>query len=127
MGRFVHVEITAENLDRAKKFYAEALGWEGSDSGMPGMDYWLVASGSPDENGIGGALMPRTYQAQATIATVGVDDVSESMEKVKAAGGKINGDVQDIPGIGKHVYVTDTEGNVLGLLQPSPDMVQPNK
>jgi predicted enzyme related to lactoylglutathione lyase len=122
MSRFVHVEITADDFDRAKKFYAEGLGLTGADSGMPGMDYWLIAGGVPDQNGVGGAIMPRKYQTQPTIATISVDDVTAAMEKVKAAGGKVNGDVQDIPGVGKHVYITDTEGNVVGLLQPSGDM-----
>ncbi len=123
MSRFVHVEITADDFDRAKKFYAEAFGLKGSDSGMAGgMDYWLIAEGRPDENGVGGAIMPRTYHTQPTIATISVDDVAESVKKVMAAGGKVEGEMNDIPGVGKHVYVRDTEGNLVGLLQPSPDM-----
>jgi predicted enzyme related to lactoylglutathione lyase len=66
--------------------------------------------------------MPRKYQTQPTIATVSVDDIKESIEKVKSAGGTIKGEIQDIPEVGQHVYVLDTEGNVLGLLQPSPSM-----
>jgi hypothetical protein len=32
MGRLVHFEIPADDLDRAKKFYEEALGWAIKDS-----------------------------------------------------------------------------------------------
>ena len=124
MGRVVHFEISADDLDRAKKFYAEALGWEIKDAGMPGSEYWLAATGRPEETGIGGAIMPREYRKQAVVNTVSVDDIDVSMGKVKAAGGTISDEVHTIPGVGKHVYVTDTEGNLFALLQPDPAMTQ---
>jgi len=53
---------------------------------------------------------------------VSVDDINESIEKIKKGGGKILGEIQEIPGIGKYVSFLDTEGNRVGLLQPSPGM-----
>jgi hypothetical protein len=48
------------------------------------------------------------------------------MKKVTDAGGKIIWGPHDIPGIGKHAYFQDTEGNVVSMLQPAPRMdVQP--
>ena len=41
MGRVVHFEIAADDVERAKKFYA-IFGWEITSSGMPGMEYWLA-------------------------------------------------------------------------------------
>ncbi|MBI2008430.1 hypothetical protein HYS82_02130 [Candidatus Amesbacteria bacterium] len=41
------------------------------------------------------------------------------MEIVKKSGGKISGKPMDIPGIGMFVMIKDTEGNSLGMLQPS--------
>lgn len=122
MSRFVHVEITADDLDRAKKFYADAFGLTGSDSGVPDMDYWLIASGAPDEQGIGGAIMPRKYQTQPAIPCLSVTDIEASVEKVKAAGGTLSGKINDIPGVGKHAYFTDSENNLMSMLQPSPTM-----
>ena len=37
---------------------------------------------------------------------------------VKNAGGKVLGEPADIPGIGRFVAFTDTEGNTLSILQP---------
>ena len=116
MGSIVHIEITANDLARANKFYEEALGWKMEDSGMPGTEYWLTNS---EGDGIEGAIMPKTYREQPTIATVGVTDIDETIEKVKQAGGEIINEIHDIPGVGKHVYIKDTEGNVVGLLQPN--------
>jgi predicted enzyme related to lactoylglutathione lyase len=38
MERVVHYEITAGDVERARKFY-EIFGWEITNSGMPGVDY----------------------------------------------------------------------------------------
>lgn len=122
MGRVVHFEISADDLERAKKFYAEALGWDIKDAGMPGAEYWLAATGRPDETGVGGAIMPRSYRQQAVVNTVSVDNLEESIKKVEKAGGKLSDGPHNIPGVGQHAYVTDTEGNLFGLLQPDPDM-----
>ncbi len=49
---------------------------------------------------------------------IAVDDIKEHMKKVAAAGGKVQGEPVDIPGIGWYVSFVDTEGNRLSLLQP---------
>ena len=41
------------------------------------------------------------------------------MKAVEAAGGKIMGEQMDIPGVGLYVSFRDTEGNIVGMLQPS--------
>jgi uncharacterized protein len=119
MGRVVHYEITADDTARARKFY-EIFGWDIKDSGMPGGEYWLTASGPPDETGIGGAIMPRSYQKQPSIIWISVDDIDDMIEKVKANGGEAIGDKQKIPGVGTTIYIKDTEGNIVGMLQPEP-------
>jgi predicted enzyme related to lactoylglutathione lyase len=115
MGNVIHFEITAEDVARANKFYKEALGWEIENANMPGADYWLT---SAQGDGIKGAIMPRTYNPQPTIVTIGVDNIDEAIEKVKAAGGTLVNKKARIEGIGDHIYVKDTEGNTIGLLQP---------
>lgn len=117
MGRVVHFEITADDTKRAVKFYQEAFGWQFSDSGMPDIDYQLAHTGD-GEMGIDGAIMPRGYRQQPVINTVGVEDLEGALAKVEAAGGKREGDIQPIPGVGRFSYVIDTEGNLVGVLQP---------
>lgn len=118
MGRVVHFEITADDVARARKFY-EIFGWKIQSAGMPGADYWLADTGS-DDMGINGAIMPRTYNPQPVIHWISVDNIDEMIEKVKAAGGKITGKKQTVPGIGDTIYVADTEGNQVGLIQALP-------
>jgi predicted enzyme related to lactoylglutathione lyase len=118
MGRVVHFEITADDTRRAVKFYQDAFGWKFEDSGMSDMDYQLAHTGDEDEMGIDGAIMPRTYHSQPVINTIGVENLEEALEKVKAAGGQLEGDIQPIPEVGRFSYVRDTEGNLLGVIQP---------
>ncbi|TSC64499.1 MAG: glyoxalase/bleomycin resistance protein/dioxygenase [Parcubacteria group bacterium Gr01-1014_106] len=58
---------------------------------------------------------------------VGVVDIREAMKKVTEAGGRIlggqkPGEPDDIPGVGLYVSFTDTEGNRVGMLQPTGPM-----
>ena len=47
-GEIVHVELPAEDADRAQSFWNGLFGWSFQDSGMPGMDYRMAqASESP--------------------------------------------------------------------------------
>ncbi len=116
MGRVVHFEIAADDVGRAKRFY-EIFGWEIKDSGMPDAEYWLAATGTGQ--GIDGAIMPRSYSEQPVVNTIEVEDLDAMIAKVKSSGGRIVGEKQPIPGVGDFIYAYDTEGNKLGLLQPT--------
>ena len=50
---------------------------------------------------------------------ISVDDINESIEKVKNAGGKVLQEPMEIPGVGMYVSFIDTEGNYVSMLQPS--------
>lgn len=64
--------------------------------------------------------MPRSYNTQPVINTIDVDELDAMIEKVKAAGGKLAGEKQSIPGVGDFIYATDTEDNKFGMLQAAP-------
>ncbi len=119
MGRVTHFEITADDVQRAKRFY-EIFDWEIVDSGTPGMDYWLAHTGKETEMGTSGAIMPRSYNSQPAIIWVSVDDLDAMVERVKSAGGSITGEKQTVPGVGDTIYAKDTEGNTFGMIQPAP-------
>lgn len=115
-SRVIHFEIPAEDPDRAVAFYRDAFGWAIEKWEGP-VDYWLAATGV-GEPGIDGAIMRRGGVAAAVVNTVNVDDIEAAMGRVRAAGGEVAGEIQEIPGVGQHVYCRDTEGHLLGLMQP---------
>jgi uncharacterized protein len=127
MPRPVHFEIHADNPDRAIAFYQKVLGWTFQKFEGGPMPYWLVTTGPDSVPGINGGLHPRIgpkpVEGQAVIAyvcTVGVDSVDAYTAKATAAGAKVCVPKMPIPGIGWLVYVTDTEGNIFGMMQNDP-------
>jgi predicted enzyme related to lactoylglutathione lyase len=112
MGRIVHVELVAADHDRAAEFYTKAFGWQITPAPMPD-GYLLAVTGAGE--GIDGAIMNRRYQEQATVVWIGVDDMEATLEAVRGAGGKQEGEIQELPGVGRLCHVRDTEGVLIGL------------
>ena len=82
MSRVVHFEIQADDVERAKAFYAAAFDWAFEDYGQfTGSTYWGILTGPDDEPGINGGLLQRPVPAppvgqgtNAFVCTVGVGD-----------------------------------------------------
>lgn len=124
-NRIVHFEIEAADQERAKKFYAQAFGWEMQQMGEEMSNYAVVVTGDPKEpGGINGGIYTNpagaTKELNAFSCVVGVDNIDQAMGKVKSAGGQLLGDKMDIPGVGTFVRCKDTEGNIFTMLQPLP-------
>lgn len=118
MGRVVHFEITAGDTQRARKFYQQLFDWKLADSGMA--DDYLLAKTGDGPMGIDGAIMSKIYNDQPIILWVSVNNLNEMIDKVVAAGGKLAGERHSIPGIGETIYIRDSEGNIIGLIEPLP-------
>jgi uncharacterized protein len=124
-NRIVHFEIEAADLPRAKRFYAQAFGWDMQQMGEDMGGYVVAVTGDPKQpGGINGGLYTnpdgRAKELNAYSCVVGVDDVRQAVYKVRAAGGEVLGEPMDIPGIGTYVRCKDTEGNFFTILQPLP-------
>jgi uncharacterized protein len=116
MARVVHFEITADDPERAVKFYAEAFGWFVEKWQGP-LEYWVASTGEEDEPGINGAIMRKMPEACGILPAIDVDDLEEALERVLSAGGEVVQPRRVIPYIGYQAYCRDTEGNVFGLMQ----------
>jgi predicted enzyme related to lactoylglutathione lyase len=62
-----------------------------------------------------GMMVKRDQYSKTPSVTVNVPSVDEYIEKVKTAGGKLLKPKETIEGMGAYAYVSDTEGNLLGL------------
>ena len=128
MDKIVHFEIPVDDMDRAKKFYS-IFGWQMDD--IPGMDYVGIRTVDVDEKqqpvekgAINGGMMKRTDAVKAPIVAINIDSIDNYVEKIVEAGGKIVTPKIKIGEIGYYSYITDTEGNVIGLWE---EIVQPVK
>ena len=124
-GRLVHFEIPFDDGERARTFYREAFGW--SVMTMAEMDYTMVSTGPSSEEGgpsepgyIGGGMLQRSAVQQAPVLVVDVDDIDAALEKIEGLGGKTVVPRQPVGGMGFAAYFTDTEGNLTGLWQTTP-------
>jgi predicted enzyme related to lactoylglutathione lyase len=128
----VHFELPAENRERMRAFYEKTFGWKTQQLGPEMADYITVTTTETDDNRMvktpgtinGGFYQKHAVEADAQHPSVviAVDNIEESMEQVKTNGGTIHGFPVDIPGVGKFVAFTDTEGNRLSILQPKEEM-----
>jgi predicted enzyme related to lactoylglutathione lyase len=129
MSRVVHFEIQADDVERAKAFYAAAFGWEFQDwSGVTEATYWGIIAGPEDEPGINGALLQRPTAAppagtgsNAYVCTIQVDDYDATHERITLAGGIVAIPKMALTGIAWQGYYLDTEGNTFGIHQPDPE------
>lgn len=128
MNPVVHFELPAENRIRMSEFYANAFGWKTQFLGEDMGNYTLVTTGDTDENGmlrnngnINGGFYPKQADAPAQYPNVviAVDDLQESMNKIKEAGGTLLGEPTEVPGHGIYISFFDPEGNRSSIIQPS--------
>ena len=129
MSRVVHFEIQADDVERAKTFYASVFDWAFEDySQFTGAAYWGVVTGPEDQPGINGGLLPRPAptpgEGQGTnafVCTVGVVDYDDAERRILDAGGRVALPKMALPGMAWQGYYLDPEGNTFGIHQPDPE------
>ena len=118
-NRVTHFEIPAKNPDKVGGFYKDVFNWKVEKWNGP-IDYWMVMTGDPKQPGIdGGIYKPDGSPVSGIVNTVQIENIEESIEKIKSAGGELVNDIQEIPEVGKMVYAKDTEGNIFGIMEPA--------
>jgi predicted enzyme related to lactoylglutathione lyase len=116
MGRVVHFDIEAEDVERTIRFYEGIFGWKFTKWEGP-MEYWLISTGSEDEPGINGGLSKRQGPESRVTNTFGVKSIDEILDEIVKAGGKIIQPKGAIPGVGYFAQCADTEGIVFGVME----------
>ena len=116
MSRVIHFDLSADDPDRAAKFYSDAFGWQFTKWEGP-VDYWLVSTGPEDEEGIDGGLGRRSSSGESVMNTLSVSDADKAMKRVVTAGGEIVSGKRPVPGVGWMFTFRDTEGNLTGAME----------
>jgi predicted enzyme related to lactoylglutathione lyase len=122
----VHFEMPYKDAKRVAEFYSKAFGWSMADAGEQMGHYITAQTAETDENRMvktPGTINGGFYDLNMSAASVApsvvisVSDLKKAMDDVKAAGGELLGEPQDIPGIGLWVSFKDSEGNRVSILQ----------
>lgn len=111
----VWTEIPVTDLPRAKAFYASILQSELTDQEM-GPFPTVILPRSQDDSVAGHLYVgkPAAPGTGITLHLAAPGPLEESLERVKAAGGKVVSDIVEIPD-GRFAYCTDLDGNSFGL------------
>jgi uncharacterized protein len=123
----VHFEMPYEDEARLARFYQQAFGWGMQSTGPQMGNYVTAQTAETDENRmvttpgtVNGGFYPRSPEGpQHPSVVIAVADLDAAMHQVTEAGGKVLDEPVVIPGIGRYVSFSDTEGNRVSLLQPS--------
>jgi uncharacterized protein len=119
-GDFTHIEIPADDTDRARRFYGELFGWTFADE-IPGFEGYHMFSTPVGADGMAGAIGKRGEMAPEKVrAYVHVDSIDDALSKVAALGGSVTEAKREVEGMGWYAVFTDTEGNELALWENPP-------
>ncbi|MFX0141606.1 MAG: VOC family protein [Candidatus Hodarchaeota archaeon] len=114
MPTIVHFDISADNPDRAKKFYEKLFDWK--IEAVSGMKYYLIQTADSDgKQGVGGGIAKREKPEQKITNFIGVSSIDKYIDKVERLGGKVIEPKTPIPGWGFLAVCLDTENNTFGL------------
>ncbi|CCG04719.1 VOC family protein [Blastococcus saxobsidens] len=107
-----YVELTATDLERAKRFYAEAFGWAFTDYGPRYAGIRHLDGGAGPEPG--GIALGEPAGRGGPLVLLYSADLEQSLAAVSAAGGQVVEGPYPFPG-GRRFHFRDPSGNELGV------------
>jgi hypothetical protein len=114
-------ELNVRDSTRARKFYADTLGWRFELMAAPGMTYWIILSG---DMRVGGLFEMKGPDFEGVpehwLTYIAVDDVDARLAKAVAAGAKICKEAFDIEGVGRMAVLAEPGGAVVAWMTPRP-------
>ena len=110
----VHFEIGCPDTAQAAQFYSSLFGWSASPMG-PAM---MINTGASE--GTQGHFTTLGHEPHHyTIFYVNVDDIDAYLAKAGSLGGKTVVPRVDIPNYGSFAWLSDPDGNTVGLWKPA--------
>ena len=120
-GTFYWNELMTRDVERAKKFYADTIGWSFDGMPMPGGGgtYWIAKMGDQPVAGIFDISAPEFGPVpESWMAYIAVDDVDARVKKALAAGAKQMKPTFDVPGVGRIAILMEPGGAGIGWMTP---------
>jgi predicted enzyme related to lactoylglutathione lyase len=110
----VHFEIGCRDSEKTQKFYSDLFDWKIEQMGPAAM----ISTGS--EMGIAGHITSLGHEPFNYVTVyVAVEDLAASLEKAESLGGKTIIPPTEIPGMGHFAWLSDLDGNTIGLWKPT--------
>jgi len=113
MSKAIRFSLYVDNPERAIKFYSEALGWKMNKARQEG--HWFINAGPKEEEGLEGDMEQREG-SRTTVAHFRVKSYKDTVKAALKNGGKVLKET-DMGEMGKHAFLQDSEGNVIGIME----------
>jgi hypothetical protein len=111
-----HFEIYAEDATSLAQFYRDLFDW--NIEKVPGVDYFRIQTGPPEDRGIGGGLLNRPIPGpRSWVHYVLVDSIDQTIERVQSLGGKLLRPKTAVPKTAWYAVLEDPEGNIFAVYQ----------
>lgn len=122
-GSFSWNELMTPDVEGAKKFYGELLGWELEDMKSGDMDYTIAKTAGRESAGImktpaDAGNMPPMWGSYVT-----VENVDRMAQQATELGGKLLVEPADIPKVGRFCVIQDPQGAILSLITYSEECI----
>ena len=118
-GRFAWYELATTDMESAKAFYGDVLGWGTQDVPASGPAYTLFTAGGAAVSG----LMELPKEATASglrpswLGYVGVDDVNAAANRIEELGGAVHVPPTEIPNVSRFSIAVDPQMATIALLK----------
>ena len=114
-------DLMTNDVDKARSFYTELLGW-GTELWKPGeMDYPMIMVGNEAHGGFHPLQGPAAEAPPHWIAYVIVESADEASKRAEAAGGSVYVPPTDIPEVGRFSVLAYPETAVIAAFEPAGD------
>jgi predicted enzyme related to lactoylglutathione lyase len=117
VGTFIWHENQSTDVEKAKSFYTELLGWQ-TEAWSGEMEYTIIKVG---DRGHGGFIAAQGGAPSHWNGSVFVEDADETVRRAEAAGGRILFGPESMPEVGRFAVIADPQGAVTTAFAPQGD------
>ncbi len=110
-GHFTWYELVTTDMEAAKAFYSDVVGWGTQDASMPGMAYTLFTAGEMSVSGL--ISLPEDARKSgfrpSWIGYVGVNDVDATAARIRELGGVVHVPPREVPDVSRLSIAVDPQ------------------
>jgi hypothetical protein len=120
-GHFHWNELLTKDVERAKTFYQQTVGWSFEAMKMQdGATYWVANMNGKPVGGVFPTDRPGFEGVpECWMSYLAVDDVDARVKKAQAAGAKLMRPIFDVPNVGRIAILTEPGGAGVGWMTPT--------
>lgn len=120
-GSFYWNELMSRDVERDKRFYAEALGWRFDGMPMPdGGTYWVANVGDKPVGGVFDISGPSFAGVpEGWMSYIAVDDVDARVERAQSLGATLMKPIFEVLGVGRIAVLREPGGAGIGWMTPA--------